>query len=113
MFGGLAFLINGNIAVSATGQSGLSLRVDPAETEALVAESGASRFEMRGRAMDGGYASILRWYIATNGSRDVSSTALTTPARCPQVTALVYFPRMRCHVLASWRRGARSAGRPT
>ncbi|GGQ48349.1 TfoX/Sxy family protein [Couchioplanes azureus] len=53
MFGGLAFLVNGNMAVSASGQGGLLLRVDPAETPALVARPGASRFEMRGRAMDG------------------------------------------------------------
>jgi TfoX/Sxy family transcriptional regulator of competence genes len=53
MFGGLAFLINGNMAVGASGQGGLLLRVDPAATEALVAEPGARRFEMRGRAMDG------------------------------------------------------------
>ena len=53
MFGGLAFLINGNMAVSASGQGGLLLRVDRAATEALVTEPHASRFEMRGRAMDG------------------------------------------------------------
>jgi hypothetical protein len=53
MFGGLAFLINGNMSVSASGQGGLLLRVDPEETEALVKEPHAQRFEMRGRAMDG------------------------------------------------------------
>jgi TfoX/Sxy family transcriptional regulator of competence genes len=53
MFGGLAFLINGNMAVSASGQGGLMLRVDPAQTDTLVAEPHARRFEMRGRAMDG------------------------------------------------------------
>jgi TfoX/Sxy family transcriptional regulator of competence genes len=53
MFGGLAFLIGGNMAVSASGQGGLLLRCDPDETEALVAKPHASRFEMRGRAMDG------------------------------------------------------------
>jgi TfoX/Sxy family transcriptional regulator of competence genes len=53
MFGGLAFLINGNMAVSASGQGGLLLRVDPAETEELVADPNARRFEMRGREMDG------------------------------------------------------------
>lgn len=53
MFGGLAFLIGGNLAVSASGQGGLLLRCDPAETDALVAKPHASRFEMRGRAMDG------------------------------------------------------------
>ena len=53
MFGGLAFLINGNMAVSASGQGGLLLRVDPAETPTLVERPEASRFEMRGREMDG------------------------------------------------------------
>jgi TfoX/Sxy family transcriptional regulator of competence genes len=53
MFGGLAFLINGNMAVSASGQGGLLVRVDPAMTEDLVAKPRAQRFEMRGREMDG------------------------------------------------------------
>jgi TfoX/Sxy family transcriptional regulator of competence genes len=53
MFGGLAFLINGNMAVSASGQGGLLLRVDPGQTEQLAAEPRARRFVMRGREMDG------------------------------------------------------------
>jgi TfoX/Sxy family transcriptional regulator of competence genes len=53
MFGGLAFMINGNMAVGASGQGGLLLRVDPAETDALVEDPHARRFEMRGREMDG------------------------------------------------------------
>ena len=53
MFGGLAFLIGGNMAVAASGQGGLLLRCDPAETDALVGKPGARRFEMRGREMDG------------------------------------------------------------
>jgi TfoX/Sxy family transcriptional regulator of competence genes len=53
MFGGLAFLINGNMAVSASSQGGLLLRVDPAQTDALVSNPGAERFVMRGREMDG------------------------------------------------------------
>jgi len=53
MFGGLAFLIGGNMAVAASGQGGLMLRVDPNETEKLVAKPHARRFEMRGRQMDG------------------------------------------------------------
>lgn len=53
MFGGLAFLINGNMAVAASGQGGLLLRVDPAQTSQLVKEPGAGRFVMRGREMDG------------------------------------------------------------
>ena len=53
MFGGLAFLIGGNMSVSASGQGGLLLRCDPEETNALVSEPHVDRFEMRGRAMDG------------------------------------------------------------
>jgi len=53
MFGGLAFLIGGNMAVAASGQGGLLLRCDPAETEALAGKPHARRFEMRGRQMDG------------------------------------------------------------
>ncbi|MFL5896741.1 MAG: TfoX/Sxy family protein [Thermoleophilaceae bacterium] len=53
MFGGLAFLVGGNMSVAASGQGGLLVRVDPAETAALVAKPHAKRFEMRGRAMDG------------------------------------------------------------
>jgi TfoX/Sxy family transcriptional regulator of competence genes len=53
MFGGLAFLIDGNMSVGVSGQGGLMVRVDPAETEALVAKPHARPFEMRGRAMQG------------------------------------------------------------
>src|SRR5436853_3361821 len=53
MFGGLAFLINGNMAVAASGQGGIMLRVDPAQTEALLDEPWIRRVVMRGREMDG------------------------------------------------------------
>jgi TfoX/Sxy family transcriptional regulator of competence genes len=53
MFGGLAFLINGNMSVSVSGQGGLLLRVDPAETDALLEKPYAAPFAMRGRAMQG------------------------------------------------------------
>jgi TfoX/Sxy family transcriptional regulator of competence genes len=53
MFGGLAFLINGNMAVSASGQGGLLLRVDPAQTESLAAKPHAATAIMRGREMNG------------------------------------------------------------
>jgi TfoX/Sxy family transcriptional regulator of competence genes len=53
MFGGLAFLINGNMSVSASGQGGLLLRIDPEETDALLRRPHASPFQMRGRAMQG------------------------------------------------------------
>ena len=53
MFGGLAFLVNGNMAIAASGQGGLLVRVAPDATDELVAEPHARRFEMRGREMDG------------------------------------------------------------
>ena len=53
MFGGLAFLVHGNLAVSASGQGGMLLRVDPQQTESLVDGQRVRRFEMRGREMDG------------------------------------------------------------
>jgi hypothetical protein len=53
MFGGLAFLIHGNMAVAASGKGGLLLRIDPADAESLVSEPDVGRFEMRGREMDG------------------------------------------------------------
>ena len=53
MFGGLAFLIDGGMSVSASGRGGLLLRCDPAETDALLGKPFAEPFEMRGRVMDG------------------------------------------------------------
>ncbi|MGH8996196.1 MAG: TfoX/Sxy family protein [Acidimicrobiales bacterium] len=53
MFGGVAFLINGNMAVAASGQGGLVLRVPPEDTEKLVKSPHADRLAMRGRAMNG------------------------------------------------------------
>ncbi len=53
MFGGIAFLIGGNMAVSASGQGGLLVRVDPAACDELVATTPACVMEMRGRPMRG------------------------------------------------------------
>lgn len=53
MFGGLAFMVAGHMAVSVSGQGGLLLRIDPAQTETLVGDPQANRFVMRGREMDG------------------------------------------------------------
>ena len=53
MFGGLAFLIGGNMAIAASGEGGAMIRVDPQESEALIAATNASLMEMRGRAMPG------------------------------------------------------------
>lgn len=53
MFGGLAFLIGGHMAVTASGQGGVMVRVDPTKSDALVAKTNARLVEMRGRPMQG------------------------------------------------------------
>jgi TfoX/Sxy family transcriptional regulator of competence genes len=53
MFGGLAFLIDGNMSVSASGRGGLMIRVDPSETDAMLKKPYAHPMVMRGRAMEG------------------------------------------------------------
>jgi hypothetical protein len=70
MFGGLAFLLNGNMSVAASGQGGLLVRSDPDDPAALD-EPGVSLMEMRGREMKGwlrvtadavdGDANLARW----------------------------------------------------
>ena len=67
MFGGLAFLVGGNMAVAASDRGGLLVRVDPHETDALVTLSGVALFEMGGRTMRG-------WL-------SVDEEQLTTPAQ--------------------------------
>jgi TfoX/Sxy family transcriptional regulator of competence genes len=53
MFGGLAFLVGGNMAVAASGQGGIMVRVDPASSDSLLATTRANLVEMRGRPMKG------------------------------------------------------------
>jgi TfoX/Sxy family transcriptional regulator of competence genes len=53
MFGGLAFLIGGNMAIAASGQGGVLVRVDPEESDKLVAKTNAHVMVMRGRPMQG------------------------------------------------------------
>jgi TfoX/Sxy family transcriptional regulator of competence genes len=53
MFGGLAFLLNGNMAVAASGQGGILVRVDPAESARLVETTAAEEMVMRDRPMAG------------------------------------------------------------
>jgi TfoX-like protein len=53
MFGGLAFLIEGNMAIAASGQGGVLVRVDPTESDRLVETTNARPMEMRGRSMSG------------------------------------------------------------
>jgi TfoX/Sxy family transcriptional regulator of competence genes len=67
MFGGLAFLVGGNMAVAASGQGGLLARVDPAESDALVAATGARPMEMRGREM-AGWLRVDSGEVSTDGA---------------------------------------------
>ena len=53
MFGGLAFLVGGNMAVAASGQGGVLVRVDPAKSEKVIATTTAVPMVMRGREMMG------------------------------------------------------------
>jgi TfoX/Sxy family transcriptional regulator of competence genes len=53
MFGGLAFLVGGNMAIAASGQGGILVRVDPDQGDALVAKTNAYPMEMRGRTTSG------------------------------------------------------------
>jgi hypothetical protein len=53
MFGGLAFLLNGNMAVSASGRGGIMVRVDPARSDTLTAAGEAETMIMQGREMPG------------------------------------------------------------
>ena len=53
MFGGLAFLVAGKIAVAASSQGGLLVRVDPTRADRLLATTNARPMEMKGRAIHG------------------------------------------------------------
>lgn len=66
MFGGLAFLVAGNMAVAASGQGGIMIRVDPEESDALAAGTAAAPMVMRGRQMRG----WLRLEAADVGTED-------------------------------------------
>jgi TfoX/Sxy family transcriptional regulator of competence genes len=53
MFGGLAFLIGGNMAIAASGQGGILVHADPDDSDSLVASTEAHLMEMRGKEMRG------------------------------------------------------------
>ena len=53
MFGGLAFLVNGNMAVAASSEGGLLVRVDPTRAGAWIDTEGVAPMVMRGREMRG------------------------------------------------------------
>lgn len=53
MFGGLAFLVGGHMAVVASGQGGIMVRCQPAETDRLRRSPGAGPMVMKGKELDG------------------------------------------------------------
>jgi TfoX/Sxy family transcriptional regulator of competence genes len=61
MFGGLAMLVNGNMAVAVRGGGGLMIRVDPDESDAMLDDAGASIAIMQGRPMRG-------WIVVESGA---------------------------------------------
>jgi TfoX/Sxy family transcriptional regulator of competence genes len=66
MFGGLAFLVNGNMSVGVHG-SDLIVRIDPETSEVALKEPGARIFDLTGRAMKG-------WLlVGGDGLKDSSS----------------------------------------
>ena len=53
MFGGIGFMVGGNMAVAASSHGGILVRVDPEQSDELVASTAAYPMEMRGRSMAG------------------------------------------------------------
>ena len=96
MFGGLAFLVGGNMAVAASGQGGLLVRVDAEASEKLVASGQARPMEMRGREMSGWLRvpsdavrtkrQLLRW--VNLGTAYAASLPTKAPKRRSSSTAL-------------------------
>jgi hypothetical protein len=64
MFGGLAFLIRGRMAISASGQGGVLVQVDPARSDELVATTSATIAVMQGREM-AGWLRVAAEHLAT------------------------------------------------
>lgn len=69
MFGGLAFLVHGNMSVSAARNGGLLARVDPADTDKVLAQPHVALMEMGGRAMDG-WVTVAPDGLGTNQELD-------------------------------------------
>src|SRR4051795_8044680 len=82
MFGGLAFLLQGNMAVSASGQGGLLARIDPADTEAALARPHAALMEMGKRSMAGWIRVAPEGVKTKRELAPGSSAASPTSRRC-------------------------------
>jgi TfoX/Sxy family transcriptional regulator of competence genes len=81
MFGGLAFLIGGNMSVAASGQGGLMVRVDPSVTNELLAEPGAEEFNMGRRGPMKGWLRVSPDVLADEKTLDTWVTRGVTHAR--------------------------------
>lgn len=101
MFGGLAFLVRGHMALAASGRGGLMVRVDPADGDELVAAGDAEPMEMRGRAMSGWVRvpaaavrtedSLARW--VERGVARVASLPPKAPSRPRAAARMPKHPR--------------------
>ncbi len=80
MFGGLAFLIGGNMAIAASGQGGILVRADPDESDSLVATTDALPMEMRGKQMTG-WLRVDAEHVDTNASSRSGSSSARRYAR--------------------------------
>jgi hypothetical protein len=65
MFGGLAFLIRGHMAISASGQGGVLVHADPAQSDELIAGGKATIAVMQGREMPG-WLRVAAEHLATD-----------------------------------------------
>jgi len=110
MFGGLAFHVGGNMAVPASGQGGLLVRCDPADTDRQVTGDGVTRMELRGREMDGwlrveaGAAStdtaVQRWSTSVSGTRPACRQSGDAFELSPSHLSPSHGVRAPCHVTA-------------
>ena len=82
MFGGLAFLINGNMSVAASGRGGLMVRVPPDDTDKLLAREHVEPMVMAGRETRGWLRLTPTACQPSASCRAGSAAASTTPTAC-------------------------------
>ena len=70
MFGGLTFLVNGNMSVTVSGRGGLMVRLDPDDAAARLDGDVVTPFEMRGKPMKGWLRVSDAGYAADDQFRD-------------------------------------------
>lgn len=70
MFGGLGFMVDGNLTVAASRRGGLLVRTDPAEADETAALPGVEPMESTGRPMPG-------WFFVAPDALD-SEAAIET-----------------------------------